>query len=248
MNLRPALTKNEMRPTTAPNCAGAHFAGGLHRIEHGLRGGECECQLLHRRRAGLLQVIGAHIRRVPPRRRLAGEDDGVLDQPQRRLGREHVGAAREVLLDDVVLDRARELRPVRPLLVGHRYVERQQPRCGGVDRHRRIHLTERNVRQQRTHVAQMRDGHADLADLAPRQLVVGVVARLRRQIEGDGEAGLALGQVLAVELIRLGGRRVAGIGAKQPGLVTLRQCRRGVGPPGPGHGAAPHSQPRDDPT
>ena len=38
-------------------------------------------------------------------------------------------------------------------------------------------------------------GHADLADLAARELVVGVVAGLRRQVEGDRQAGLALGQV-----------------------------------------------------
>ena len=40
-------------------------------------------------------------------------------------------------------------------------------------------------------------GHADLADLAARELVVGVVAGLRRQVEGDREPGLPLGQVAA---------------------------------------------------
>ncbi len=35
-------------------------------------------------------------------------------------------------------------------------------------------------------------GHADLADLAARELVVGVVAGLRRQVEGDRQARLAL--------------------------------------------------------
>ena len=48
-----------------------------------------------------------------------GVGDHVGDQPQRVLGREHVGAAGEVLLDDVVLggagQRARDLRcRVRP--------------------------------------------------------------------------------------------------------------------------------------
>ena len=150
-----------------------------------------------------------------------GEDDGVLDQPQRRLGREHVGAAREVLLDDVVLDGAGELRSRRALLVGDGDVERQQPRRRRVDRHRRVHLAERDAVEQRAHVADVRDRHADLADLAARQLVVGVVAGLRRQIEGDGEAGLPLGEVLAVELVGLGGGRVARVGADQPGLVAL---------------------------
>ena len=54
--------------------------------------------------------------------------------------------------------------------------------------------------------------------------VVGVVAGLGRQVEGDREAGLALGQVAAVELVRLAGRRVAGVGAHHPGAVALGQA------------------------
>src|SRR3546814_11315041 len=51
-----------------------------------------------------------------------------------------------------------------------------------------------------------------------------VVAGLRRQVEGDGEPGLPARQVLAVERVGGLGRRVAGIGADQPGLVALG-CR-----------------------
>ena len=150
-----------------------------------------------------------------------GEDDRVLDQPQRRLGREDVGPARQVFLDDVVLDRARELVARGALLVGDRDVERQQP-CGRrVDRHRRVHLVERDAGEQRPHVADVRDRHADLADLALGQLVVAVVARLGRQVEGDRKAGLALRQVLAIELVGLGRRGMAGVGAEDPGLFGL---------------------------
>ena len=216
-----------------------HLARCLHAVEHGLRGGQREGQLLHRRRAGLLQVIGAHVGRVPLRHRRGGEDDGVLDQPQRRLGRKHVGAAREVFLDDVVLDGAGERGSRRALLVGDGDVERQQPRGRRVDRHRRVHLAERDAVEQRAHVADVRDRHADLADLAARQLVVGIVAGLRRQIEGDGEAGLPLGEVLAIELVGLGGRRVAGVGADQPGLVALGRlrCASGGSALRPAHGS-----------
>ena len=56
------------------------------------------------------------------------------------------------------------------------------------------------------HVALVRDGHADLADLAARELVVGVVAGLGRQVERDRQARLALGQVRAVQLVRGLGR------------------------------------------
>ena len=84
---------------------------------------------------------------------------------------------------------------VDALLLGGDDVERQQPRRGRVDRHRRVHLAERDAVEQRVHVAVVGDRHADLADLAAGELVVGVVAGLRRQVEGDRQAGLALGEV-----------------------------------------------------
>src|SRR4051794_30520181 len=68
----------------------------------------------------------------------------------------------------------------------------------------------------------MGDRDADLADLAAGKLVVGVVAGLRRQVEGDRQAGLAARQVRAVERVRIRRRRVPRIGAEDPGLVALR--------------------------
>ena len=58
-----------------------------------------------------------------------------------------------------------------------------------------------------------------------RQHVVAVVAGLGRQIEGDRKAGLPLGEVLAVERVRIRGGRMPGIGAENPGLVALEACR-----------------------
>ena len=46
--------------------------------------------------------------------------------------------------------------------------------------------------EQRPHVADVADRDADLADLAAGERVVGVVAGLGRQVEGDRQAGLAL--------------------------------------------------------
>src|SRR6185437_2288620 len=74
--------------------------------------------------------------------------------------------------------------------------------------------------------------HAHLSDLATRQLVVRVVPRLRRQIEGHGQAGLALFQVLSVELVRLAGSGMARVGAHHPGAIRLRQTRLTVAHPG----------------
>ena len=149
------------------------------------------------------------------------EGDHVGDQPHRGLGREGVGAAREVLLDDVVLGRARQLRALDPVLLGDGDVEAEQPGGGGVDRHRGVHLVERDPVEQLVHVALVGDRDADLADLAAGEDVVGVVAGLGRQVEGDREAGLALGQVAAVELVGAAGVGVAGVGAHHPGAVAL---------------------------
>ena len=77
------------------------------------------------------------------------------------------------------------------LLLGDELVEQQQDRRRRVDRHRRRDLVERQVVEQQPHVLERVDGHADLADLALGAGVVGVVAHLRRQVEGARQAGLA---------------------------------------------------------
>ncbi len=99
-------------------------------------------------------------------------------------------------------------------------IEREQPGGRRVDGHRRVHRSERDVVEQRAHVAEMRDRHADLADFAFGERMVAVVSGLGGQIEGDGETGLALGQVLAIERVRIARVGVPGIGTEDPGLVA----------------------------
>ena len=84
------------------------------------------------------------------------------------LGREDVRAARQVLLDDVVLGRAGEQLRVDAALAGQRDVQRQQPHGRAVDRHRRVHLLDRDAVEQHVQVVERVDRHADLADLGPR--------------------------------------------------------------------------------
>ena len=145
----PALTKKEMRPKTFGKSASETWPRRLDLVEHRDRGRERVGDLLHRRRAGLLQVVAADVGRVPVRHLVDREGDRVGDQPHRGLGREGVGAAREVLLDDVVLGRALELGALDPVLLGDGDVEAQQPGGGGVDRHRGVHLVERDAVEQR---------------------------------------------------------------------------------------------------
>jgi hypothetical protein len=122
-----------------------------------------------------------------------GEEDHVAGEPHGGRGRKHVGAAREIFLDDVVLRGALERGPRRTLFVGGGGIEREEPGRRRVDRHRRVHGGKRNALEERSHVAEMRDRYADFADLAFRELMVRVVAGLRRQIEGDRKARLSLG-------------------------------------------------------
>ncbi len=212
-----------MRPKTCSRRSAGHpLARG---VEHGDRVAHRVGDLLHRRRAGLLQVVGADVDRVPLRDVLDRVGDHVRDQAHRGRRRERVGAAREELLDDVVLRRALQLLLGHPLILGGDDVQRQQPRGGRVDRHRRVHLSERDAVHQRGHVAAVGDRHADLADLAARELVVGVIARLRGQVEGDRQARLALFEVAPVELVGGLRRRVARVRAHHPRPVTLGQSR-----------------------
>ena len=202
---------------------GVPVEAGAHAVEHGDRVAHRVGDLLDRRGPGLLEVVGADVDRVPGGDVLDRVGDRVGDQAHRRLGGEGVGAPGEELLDDVVLGRPRQPGRVDPLVLGGDDVEGQQPGGGRVDRHRGVHLAERDPVEEDGHVAAVGDRDPDLPDLAPGELVVAVVAGLGRQVEGDRQAGLALGQVLQIEGVRRAGRRVARVGADQPRSVRLRE-------------------------
>ena len=66
------------------------------------------------------------------------------------------------------------------------------------------------------HVGERVDRDARAADLAERARVVGVVAELRRQVEGDREPGLPALEQVAVARVRLLGRGEARVLADRP--------------------------------
>ncbi len=196
--------------------------------------GEGEGDLLHRGRARLAHVVAGDRDRVPPRHLVRAELDQVGDQLHRGLGRVDVGAARGVLLEQVVLHRAADLAPGHALLLGHDQVEGEQDRRRGVDGHRGRDAVERDAVEQAAHVGDRRDRHADAPDLAARQRVVGVVADLGRQVEGHREAGRALLEKVAVAAVRLGRVGEAGVLAHRPAPLAIAL---GVEAAGEGKGA-----------
>ena len=193
--------------------------------------GQRERDFLHRGRAGLADVVARDRDRVPLRHAIGAERDHVGDQLQGRAGRIDVGAARRVLLEDVVLDGAAHLRPVDALLLRHHQVEREQDRRRRVDGHRGGDAIERDAVEQPPHVVDAVDGDTDAADLAARRRRVGVVADLGRQVEGDREPGRPLLEQVAVAAVRFGGARVPGVLAHgpQPLAVGLAVEAPGVG-------------------
>ena len=82
---------------------------------------------------------------------------------------------------------------------------------------------QRDAVEERAHVLQAGDRDADLADLALRQRMIGVVAHLRRQVEGDREAGRAVFQQVAVALVRLLGGGVARVLAHRPEAAAIHR-------------------------
>ena len=174
-------------------------------------------------------MIRADVDGVPFWHRVEAPGDRVRGQLQRWRGRKDVGPAREIFLEDIVLRRALQLAPIRALLLRQRCIERDQPRGRRVDGHRGVHPIQRQAVEQRAHVAQMADRHADFADFAARQFVVAVVAGLGWQIERNRKPGLALGEIGFVELVGLPRRRMPGIGAENPGRIggVLKSAHRG---------------------
>ena len=159
-------------------------AGRHRRIGVGDGIGDGEGDLLRRRRAGLAHVVATDADRVECRQLGCAIGEGIGHQSHRRLRREDVGAAGDVLLEDVVLDRASEPLGVAPLPSRDGLVQRQQDRRGGVDGHRAAHAIEGNLRKQQLHVGDAVDGDANTPDLAHDHRIVRVVAHLSGQVEG----------------------------------------------------------------
>ena len=168
-------------------------------------------------------MVAADADRVELGRVAYAEGEQVRRQPQRRPGRVDVGAARDVLLQHIVLGGAHHLAGRHALLLGDGEVHRHEHRRGRVDRHRGAHLVQRDALEHRLHVLERVDSDADLAHLRRARRVVRVVADLRRQVERDGEAVLALREEELEPLVRFLGGAEAGVLARRPEAAAVHR-------------------------
>ncbi len=174
-------------------------------------------------------MVAADGHRVPLRQLLVTIGHHVGHQPQRRPRRINVGAARDVLLQNVVLHRAGQPPRLRPLAPGRRHVQRQQNGGRRVDGHRGGNLLQGDAFEQKLHVLQGINGHSHATHFPACLPVVGVVPYLRRQVESHRQAGLALREQVAEAPIRFRSGPEAGILPHRPQPAAVH---RGVDPTG----------------
>ena len=193
--------------------------------------GERERHLLNRVGARVTKVRAGDGDRVELRHLGCAELDGVGDQPQRRLRRPDPGAARGVLLEDVVLDGAGQLGPRHPLLLRRGHIEGQQDGGRAVDREARADLVQGNAVEQDFRIGQRVDRDPNSAHFLAELRVIGVIPALRGQVECDRQPGAALIQQVAVAAIGLLGRPETRILTERPQLAAIpaREVATGKG-------------------
>ena len=168
-----------------------------------------------RRRSGLLHVVAGDRDRVEARHLLAGEREDVGDDPHARSRRIDVGVADHELLEDVVLDGPGELIRSDALFLGRHHIEGEDRQHCAVHGHRHAHLVEWDAVEELPHVEDRVDRHTSHADVAGHPWIVGVIAAVGGEIEGDRQTLLASRKVAPVEGVGL-------LGGGEPGVLTDR--------------------------
>ena len=171
--------------------------------------GQCVRQLNLLRRTRLLHVVAADADRVEARHVLGGVRENVADDPHGRRRRIDERVAHHELLEDVVLDGARQLVLRHALLLCCRNVEGQNRQHRPIHRHADAHLVERDAFKKAFHVFDAVNGHAGLAHVSFHAFMVAVVPPVRRKVKCHAQALLASREVAAVKRVALLGRREA---------------------------------------
>src|SRR6266699_6508405 len=130
--------------------------------------GEREGDLLYSGGAGFAYMVAADADGVPARQVLGAIAEQVGDDAHGVLRWVNVGAARNVLFQDVVLHGTRELAHICSLLFGNGDVEGKQDTSSGIDGHGCADALQRQTCKQCLHILQAGDRDADFANLSLR--------------------------------------------------------------------------------
>jgi hypothetical protein len=165
--------------------------------------GERERELLRGGRSRLADVVAGDRERLVRRDLVGAVLHQVADQAQVRLGLEQPLLLRDVLLEDVGLQRAVELAGVDPGTLGRDDHHAEDRDRGSADRHRGRDVAEVDAAEQGLHVGGAVDRDTAVADLAEALRVVAVPAHQGRHVERDAEAAATAPEDHLVALVGL---------------------------------------------
>src|SRR3954470_22557893 len=168
---------------------------------------------------------------MPPRHPLRAELDHVGDQSHRGLDREAPLLLSDVLLENVGLDRPRELLGGNSLALSGYDIERKHYGRWRVDGHGGRNLTKGYATEERLHVIQRVDRDSLAAHFAERARVIGVMPHERRHVERGRAARRPVMEQVSEACFGLLGGAEAGELAHRPeatavhGLVDAARVR-----------------------
>ena len=167
---------------------------------------------------GLLHMVAGDADAVELRHLFCGVGEDVADDAHGRIGGVDVGVADHELFEDVVLDGAGKLFVLDALLLAGDDEVGKDGQDGAVHGHGDGHLVQGDAVEENVHVGHGVDGDPGLAHITDDALVVGIVAAVCGEIEGDGEPHLPCGEVAAIEGVALLGGGESGVLTDGPGL------------------------------
>ena len=180
-----------------------------------------ECDFLGSRGTSLADMIAGNGDRIPFRYILGAELKDVRDETHGRTRREDVRAASCVLFEDIVLDRALELIRRNTLLLSNSNVHSQQYGGRCIDGHGGGNLAEIDLVEEDFHISQGVDGNTNLAYFTLGDIIIRVIADLRRKVKCAGKARSAGLNQITIPLVGFLSRRETCIHTHRPETATV---------------------------
>ena len=163
-----------------------------------------ECDLLRSRRTSFANVVSADADGVIVRHIAVRPLEQVADEAQVWSWREQPLLLRDVLLEDVGLQRPGELRHIDASTLRGDDVAAEERDCWSTDRHRRRDRVEWDIGEELDHVSGGVDGNPAMAHFASARWVIGVEAHQGWHVKGNAQAVASGVQQLAEPAVGVG--------------------------------------------